>query len=70
MRDKQAVPQEAVHEIDEHVQVRAGRDPALVPPALQEGAESGAALGGEVPERFGDVPVLDCSGGITLATGR
>jgi hypothetical protein len=68
--DQQAVPEEAVAQIGQQVQVGAGGDAALVDPALQHGPERGAALGGEPGQGLGHVlVVLGLGGHVTDPAG-
>ena len=64
--DQEAVPEEAVGQVDQDVQVGGGGQAPLVHPALQDGPQRVPALGGEPGQRLGHVLVVLGRGGQVL----
>jgi NAD(P)-dependent dehydrogenase (short-subunit alcohol dehydrogenase family) len=57
--DEEAVPQDPVRHVDEHVEIRGGSQLPLVAPAFQEGPQRRTPLRGEVRQHPGNVNAVD-----------
>jgi len=62
VRDQQPVPQHAVCQVGQHIQIRAGGDVAAGDAAFEQGPQGRAALSGEFGEDLGHVLVADGGG--------